>query len=167
MADLRLLEALEANLALLREVGLRYDVATDARRVEDSYDNSVHCPEDVERICGDMVPLVQEQMRVLLLNTKNLVVDAVTLYQGTVNAAYVRSAEVLRPAILANVPGILIVHNHPSGDTAPSGSDLTITRKLLRAAAVMDIEVFDHIILGRNSSPFSMKKRGVGGFDLG
>ena len=164
MADTRLLEALEANLALLREVGLRYDVATDARRVDDSYDNTVSCPEDVARICGDMLPLVQEQMRVLLLNTKNNVVAAVTVYQGTVNSASTRSAEILRPAIMANVPAFIMVHNHPSGDTVPSSADLAVTRKLLKAAAVMDIEVFDHIIVARNSGPYSMKKRGVGGF---
>lgn len=156
-----LLAALQANLAILREVGLRYSAAggntTSGAEVMDS-------PEAVDLLCADMHELVQEQLRVLLLRTKNTVIDVVTVYQGTVNAASTRSAEILRPAIVANAPGIIVVHNHPSGDSEPSSADLAVTRKLLAAAEVMDIEVLDHVIVARGAAPLSMARRGVGGF---
>ena len=162
-----LLDALKANLALLREVGLRYDVATDSRRGCDSYENTMQTPEDVAARCADMLPMVQEQLRVLLLSTKQAVVDVVTVYQGTVNSADVRIAEVLRPAILANVPNMIVVHNHPSGDTTPSGADLRVTRKLLAAAKVIDITVHDHVIVAAGATPLSMSRRGLAGFGEG
>ena len=159
-----LLAALQANLALLREVGLRYSTAggntTSAARVMDS-------PEAVAALNVDMQELVQEQLRVILLRTKQTVIDVVTVYQGTVNAASTRSAEILRPAILANAPAIIVVHNHPSGDPAPSSEDLAVTRKLLAAAEVMDIQVQDHVIVARGAASMSMARRGLGGFPCG
>jgi DNA repair protein RadC len=157
-----LLTALQANLALLREVGLRYDVATDNHTHKG--ENMIQTPEDVAGLCADMLPMVQEQLRVLLLNTKQAVIDVVTVYQGTVNSASVRVAEVLRPALLANAPNIVLVHNHPSGDTEPSGADLQITRKVIEGARLMDIEVHDHVVVAAGAAPTSMRRRGVGGF---
>ena len=74
-------------------------------------------PEEVyNHLCVDMAQLAQENLRVVLLNTKNVVLGMRTVYQGTVNSAAVRVAEVLRPAIRENCPAIIVVHNHPSGD---------------------------------------------------
>lgn len=158
-----LVAALQANLALLREVGLRYSTAggntTADNRVMDS-------PEAVAALNVDMLDLVQEQLRVLLLRTKQTVIDVVTVYQGTVNAASTRIAEILRPAILANAPGIIIVHNHPSGDPNPSSDDMQVTRKLIEAARLMDIQVFDHVVVARGAEPLSMARRGLGGFPI-
>ena len=162
-----LLAALQANLALLREVGLRYDVATDTTRDIDSPDDIMNGPEAVAALCADMLPMVQEQLRVLLLNTKQAVIDVVTIYQGTVNEASVRIAEMLRPAILVNAPNIIVVHNHPSGDTNPSTADVLVTRKLLDAAKLMDITVHDHVIVARGALPLSMARRGLAGFPVG
>ena len=159
-----LLAVLEANLALLREVGLRYDVATDARHAGGGYENTINAPEDAAALCADMLPMVQEQLRVLLLNTKQAVIDVVTVYQGTVNSASIRVAEILRPAILANAPSIVLVHNHPSGDTVPSADDLRVTRRVIEAATVMDIEVQDHVVVAAGAAPASMHRRGIGGF---
>ena len=156
-----LLEALQANLAILREVGLRYSAAggntTSDNRAMDS-------PEAVAALNADMLDLLQEQLRVLLLSTKMIVIDVVTVYQGTVNSASTRIAEILRPAILANAPNIIVVHNHPSGDSEPSDSDLAVNRKLLEAANVMDIQLHDHVVVARGMAPCSMAKRGLGGF---
>ena len=160
-----LLAALQANLALLREVGLRYDTAK-GNHTSDPVEQ-IRAPEDVLLLCQDMLDLVQEQVRVILLNTKTEVADVVTVYQGTVNSASVRSAELLRPAILANVPALIVVHNHPSGDSCPSSADLAVTRKLLAAAKVMDIEVYDHVIVARGDNPLSMARRGLAGFGEG
>ena len=156
-----LLAALQANLALLREVGLRYSVAGGNTT---SGADAMDSPEAVDILCADMHDLVQEQLRVLLLRTKMTVIDVVTVYQGTVNAASTRVAEILRPAILANAPGIIVVHNHPSGDSEPSSADLAVTRKVLAAAEVMDITVHDHVVVARRVAPVSMARRGLGGF---
>jgi len=156
-----LLAALQANLALLREVGLRYSTA-GGNTTSDA--DTIRAPEDVAALNIDMVDLVQEQLRVILLRTKQTVIDVVTVYQGTVNAASTRSAEILRPAILANAPHIIVVHNHPSGDTEPSSADLAVNRKLLEAAQVMDVDLQDHVIVARGAEPLSMARRGLGGF---
>ena len=157
-----LVAALQANLALLREVGLRYSAASgnttaSGNRVMDS-------PRAVAALNADMLDLVQEQLRVILLRTKQTVIDVVTVYQGTVNSASTRIAEILRPAVLANAPGIIVVHNHPSGDPCPSSEDLVVTRKLVSAAKLMDIHVQDHVIVARGAEPLSMARRGLGGF---
>ena len=155
-----LVAALEANLALLREVGLRYSATGNATSGADT----MRSPEDVDALCADMKGLVQEQVRVLLLSTKQGVLDVVTVYQGTVNAASTRVAEILRGAILANAPGMIVVHNHPSGDSEPSSADLAVTRKLHAAAELMDITLHDHVVVARGAVPVSMARRGLGGF---
>ena len=163
-----LLAALQANHALLRELGLRYSIATAPGCAEhDGAANVVRAPEDVARLNADMLPLVQEQLRVMLLTTKQAVIDVVTVYQGTVNSASVRVAEILRPAVLANAPGIILVHNHPSGDSAPSSADLQVTRQVVEAATLMDIEVQDHVIVAAGAAPVSMHRRRIGGFPCG
>jgi hypothetical protein len=76
---------------------------------------------------------------VLLLDTRNWMIDDVTLYVGSLNASHIRVAEVFRDAIRQNAATIIVVHNHPSGDPAPSPEDVEITRQLARAGGTMDI----------------------------
>jgi DNA repair protein RadC len=119
-------------------------------------------PEDVYNLFGsDMVLLRQERLRTLLLNSKNEVVGTEDVYQGTVNAAQVRIAEVLRPAIRDNCPSIIVVHNHPSGDPAPSPEDVLVTRRINQSAESMDIKLLDHIVIGERGF-VSMKSRNLG-----
>ena len=88
-------------------------------------------PLDVYNLLGtEMAFLDQESLKVLLLNTKNEVLSVIEVYKGTVDSSLVRVSEVLRPAIRENCPSIIIVHNHPSGDPAPSGEDIAITRRI-------------------------------------
>ena len=96
--DAALLEALRANLNLLGELAVRYDVETRPEGPEEL--PVISCPEDVRRLLGpEMAPLAQEQLRVLLLNTRNQVMGQRVIYQGNVSSAIVRTAEVFRPAI--------------------------------------------------------------------
>ncbi len=142
-----LLEALRSNLSLLGELAVRYDIATRSTAPEDM--PSISCPEDVARLLGpEMAPLAQEQLRVLLLNTKNKVLGQRVIYQGNVNSSVVRPAEVLRPAVVESVPSIIVAHNHPSGDPQPSPEDRNITRKLSQAAQLLDIDLLDHVVIG-------------------
>src|ERR671938_106348 len=97
-------------------------------------------------------------MRILVLDTKNQVVDNINRYRGTVNSSVLRAAEIFRPAITRNCPGVLICHNHPSGDPTPSPEDIAVTEQLVKAAELLDIDLLDHIIIG-NPRYASLKER--------
>jgi DNA repair protein RadC len=92
-----------------------------------------------------------EHFQVLLLNTRKRLIRVERLSQGTMDTILVRAAEVFRPAIIANASAIVLVHNHPSGDPAPSDADIRVTRDLIRAGQLLKIEVIDHVILGRRT----------------
>ena len=122
----------------------------------------ITAPDDVFNLYGaDMVLLRQERLRTLLLNSKNEVVDTEDVYQGTVNTAQVRVAEVLRPAIRENCPAVIVVHNHPSGDPTPSPEDVLVTRRINQSAETMDIKLLDHVVVGERGF-VSMKSRNLG-----
>jgi DNA repair protein RadC len=122
----------------------------------------INSPADVHTLLGvEMAALPQEQLRVLLLDTKNGVVHIQVVYQGTVNASLVRTAEVLRPAISRNCPSIIITHNHPSGDPTPSSEDRRVTEQIFQAARLLDIALLDHIIIGQGRY-LSLREIGVG-----
>src|SRR5436309_10316604 len=96
----------------------------------------------------EMTYLDHEQMRILILDTKNQVIDNISRYQGTVNSSVLRAAEIFRPAIIRNCPGLILCHNHPSGDPTPSPEDIEATKHLVAAGRILDIELVDHIIIG-------------------
>ena len=110
-----LLTALRQNLQVLGELALRYEVDTQPPGAPADLP-AITGPADVQQLVGpELAPLVQEQLRVLLLNTKHRVIGQRVIYQGTVDAAGLRAAEVFRPAIIAAAPCLIVVHNHPSG----------------------------------------------------
>lgn len=92
---------------------------------------------------------MQEVFYVILLNRKNRPLGRVAITFGTANAALAHPREVYRPAIVGGASGIICVHNHPSGDPAPSAPDIHVTRQLREASKAVDIELLDHVILGR------------------
>jgi len=154
-----LLEALRSNLSLLGELAARYQVSTRPR--DNPYSLPIGSPQDVHLMLErEMASLAQEQLRVLLLNARHQVVGQRTIYQGTVSSSQVRIAEVLRPAVTAAVPNIIAVHNHPSGNPDPSPNDVSVTRKLVQAAKLLDIEVLDHVVIGHGGFA-SLKDRGL------
>ena len=103
----------------------------------------------------------QEELWVLLLNNKNLVTHEAMVYRGTVNSAYIRPAEIFKPAVQLNSPTLIISHNHPSGDPSPSPEDIHITRNLVEVGRFIDIEIADHIIIGVDRW-VSLKEGGLG-----
>src|SRR5881628_1924381 len=107
-----------------------------------------------------MASLEREELRVLLLNTKNLVLRVVTAYQGNVSSSLVRVGELFREAVRTNATGIVLVHNHPSGDPTPSPDDLHLTAEALAAGRLLDIDVLDHLVVGHDAS-VSLRDRGV------
>ena len=156
-----LLDALRSNLNLLGELAVRYEVSTGPEAPEDP--PSINCPADVHDLLGpEMSKLAQEQLRVLLLNTKSRVVGQRVIYQGNVNSSMIRAAEVLRPAVLEAVPSIVISHNHPSRDPTPSPEDVAVTKDLVKAAKLLDIELLDHVVIGGRGF-VSLKEQGLMG----
>lgn len=119
-------------------------------------------PLDVMNLLGaEMSTLDQEHLRVICLSTKNEVKAVHQVYVGNVNASIVRVSEIVRPAIRDNCPSIVVVHNHPSGDPTPSPEDAAVTTQIREGAALLDIELLDHVVIGGNSY-VSMKERGLG-----
>jgi DNA repair protein RadC len=110
----------------------------------------VRSPADVgERLLESMGPLEREELRVLLLDTKNTITAQRTVYMGNLAGSSVRVGEVFRDAVRDCAAAIVVVHNHPSGDPAPSGDDLRITAELAHAGRLLDIELLDHVVIGR------------------
>ena len=157
--DAVLLDALRSNLNLLGELAARYQVETQPERPADL--PTISSPEDVRRLVGpEMANLAQEQMRVLLLNTRNDVVGQRVIYQGDIQSISVRAAEVFRPAILEAVPCIIVCHNHPSGSAEPSPEDVAVTKTLVEAGELLGIKLLDHVVVG-NPGIVSLKERGL------
>jgi DNA repair protein RadC len=109
----------------------------------------------------EMSLLEQECLKVLLLDTRNRVLDIVEVYHGSVNSSQVRVAEVFRPAIQRNAPAIIVCHNHPSQDPTPSPDDVVVTRAIVSAGKLLDIDCLDHIVIG-GTRWISLKERGLG-----
>ena len=122
----------------------------------------ISSPDDITNLIGlEMSLLEQEQLRVVLLNTRNEVIGIRTLYQGTTNQAQVRIAEVFRDAVRANAVSIIVVHNHPTGDPTPSSADIELTRSMVEAGEMLEIKLLDHMIIGHGRH-VSMKRLGLG-----
>jgi DNA repair protein RadC len=103
----------------------------------------------------------QEEVWVLLLNTKNRITHQVMIYRGTVNTAYIRPVEFFKEAVRLNATALIVAHNHPSGDPEPSPEDITVTKAANEIARLLEIELLDHIIVG-DERWVSLKQRGLG-----
>ena len=122
-------------------------------------------PEDAARLLADTAQLAQEAFTVLTLNTKNRVIDRHLITIGVVNASLAAPREVFFPAIQDHAAAVIVSHNHPSGDPAPSAEDIKITRQLVEAGKILDIPVLDHVVIGRGERPFmSLREAGLVSF---
>jgi DNA repair protein RadC len=122
----------------------------------------IQTPDDVFALLGsEMLALDHEELRVVLLDTKNRVLRVATIYQGSVNSAHVRVAEIFKDALRQNAPGIVVVHNHPSGDPTPSAADVSLTTEICKAGQILGIDVIDHLIIGVGEFR-SLRRLGLG-----
>lgn len=152
-----LLHLVRENLRLLSELRSRHRSASRGG----SLGRQVRSPADIaDLLVPEMGELPQEQLRVVLLDTRNRVLDVVMVYQGSVSTAVARMAELFRDAVVANAPGIVLVHNHPSGDPSPTEDDIRMTTDAARAGQLLGIELLDHVVLGHGQF-VSLKERGV------
>ena len=148
-------EAKASQLLAAMELGKRMLHEQPERRV-------VRAAEDVFRMLfADMALLEQEELRVILLSTRNEVIAMRDVYRGNVSSAVVRIGEVFRDAVREGCPGIIAVHNHPSGDPSPSAEDAALTKQLVEAGRLLGIEVLDHVVIAR-SGFVSLKDRKLG-----
>ncbi|MBN1267773.1 MAG: DNA repair protein RadC [Anaerolineales bacterium] len=148
--------AKSAQLKAAIELGRRIAVASPESRPR------IQSPDDAAAlVLFEMSALIQEHMRVIMLNTRNDVLKITELYRGSLNTSVIRVGEIFREAIQANAASIILVHNHPSGDPSPSPEDIAVTKALVEAGKMLDIEVVDHIVIGQNCY-VSMKRRGLG-----
>lgn len=136
-------EAKSAQVKAALELGRRLSLLQAEARYK------IRTPADAANLVMlDLAYLDTEQMRILLLDRKSQLVEKVNSYQGTVDGAVMRAAEIFRPAIIRNCPGLILCHNHPSGDPAPSPEDIASTQQLVKAGRILDVELVDHIIIG-------------------
>ena len=108
-----------------------------------------------------MSALEQEELRVILLDTRNKVLHIESVYRGSVNTSQVRVGELFKSAVRRNAASLVVVHNHPSGDPTPSPDDVAVTRAIVAAGKLLDIEVLDHLVIGQGQF-VSLKERGLG-----
>ena len=122
---------------------------------------TVRSPRDLaDRLILQMGRLEREELRVVLLDTKNHVLRVTTVYQGNVSSSLVRVGELYRDAVRLDASGVILVHNHPSGDPTPSPDDLHLTAAALAAGRLLDIQLLDHLVIGHDAY-VSLRDRGV------
>ena len=123
---------------------------------------AISSPEDAaELVRYEMQALDQEHLWVILLDTRNRKIEVDKVYKGSLNASMVRVGELFKKALQRSAAGIILAHNHPSGDPTPSPEDAALTRAAIQAGKLLDVEVIDHLVIGRNSY-ISMKEKGLG-----
>ncbi len=152
-------KAKAAQVMAALELGRRLAVTTPDERV------TIGSAQDVRNLLhSDMALLDQEHLRVLLLSTRNQVLSIAEVYKGTVDRSQVRIAEVFRDAIRANAPSIIVAHNHPSGDPSPSRDDVDVTRLMIEAGKLLNVEVLDHVVIG-NQGYVSIREKRLADFE--
>lgn len=145
-----------AQIKAALELGRRLVVESPEERPQ------IRSPADAANlVMSQMGLLEQEHLRTMLLDTKNRVLATPTIYIGSLNTNLIRVGELFRVAIRANCASLIVLHNHPSGDPTPSPEDVAVTKQIVEAGKLLDVEVLDHLIIGRQCF-VSLKERGLG-----
>ena len=180
LTAVNLLNAFDGNLVHLFCASIKQLMETDgigfqeAQKIKAVFELTkriaAYCEEDHPKITSKddvtkllaphMMFLPQEEFRVMLLNAKQKLIRVETVSLGSLDKALVEPRDVFRPAITFNAASLVIVHNHPSGDTQPSEQDVLLTRELCMCGIILGIEVLDHIIIGVRDH-VSFKERGL------
>jgi DNA repair protein RadC len=149
-------EAKAAQIKAAIELGRRLTLESPEERP------SINSPADAAALVAyEMSALEQEHLRVMLLDRRNHVLDTVEIYKGSVNSSQIRVGEIFKEAIRQNASALIVIHNHPSGDPTPSPDDVAVTRAIVQAGKLLDMDVLDHMIIGQGKW-VSLKERGLG-----
>lgn len=137
------LQRLEASV----ELGRRALAARAARKA-----TTISQPEDVVALMEPtVIGLDREHFYALALSTKNQLLKVIEVSVGSLNASIVHPRDLMRQAISLSAASVIVCHNHPSGDPTPSGADIQLTRRLVKAGDVIGIEVLDHVVIGHEA----------------
>ncbi len=129
--------------------------------VEGGHTHIIRSPEDAARVAAGFIGEDdREVFFVMCLNTKNKVVAVHRCHVGSINASIVHPREVFKSAILNNSAAIILCHQHPSQDTAPSREDIEVTKRLVEVGKLIGIEVLDHLIVNAEAGYTSLKEKG-------
>jgi DNA repair protein RadC len=122
-------------------------------------------PESIYRACADMKLFNQEVLRVILLDTRYRHISTVEITKGSINESLAHPRDIFRPVIGQSAYAFVLVHNHPSGDCSPSDADTRLTRRIVEASRLLQINTVDHVIVGQSFDGrpgyFSFKEAGV------
>ena len=141
-----------SKVKLVREPAHRYDV-----------EKQISSPDSAVKVINAVLDLedeAQEVLGVLFLDTKNKVTGITEVTRGSLNTSIVHPREVFKAAILHNAASIILFHNHPSGDSAPSNEDRAVTKRIKETGKILDIPLLDHIVIG-NGEHYSFANRGI------
>lgn len=116
-------------------------------------------PKDAYNYFNDMQFLPNEHLKVLFLNTKNVVIGIRDIHSGGMKSSIVDPMVIFKEALLMGSTCIIVAHNHPSGSTEPSGEDINVTTRLRKAGSIIGVEVLDHLIIGENQF-YSFREEG-------
>ncbi len=123
---------------------------------------AIHNPKDAaDLVMYEMMAFTQENLWVILTDTRNRVISIEKIYKGSLNSSMVRVGELFKAAVQRSAASIVLVHNHPSGDPTPSPEDVALTRAAIQAGKLLDVEVLDHLVIGAGKF-VSLKERGLG-----
>jgi len=143
---------------------LRASFEIGRRRMTSNRERAIRNVRSPEEAAALMIPemrdLDREHFKAILLNTKNGILRIVTVAVGSLNAALVHPREIFKAAVVASAAGVILVHNHPTGNPEPSAEDTDLTLRFVRCGELMGIELVDHIIIG-GASFVSMRERGL------
>jgi DNA repair protein RadC len=149
-------EAKAAQIKAAIELGRRLSLETPGDKPK------IQSPSDAAALLQyEMSVLEHEELRVILLDTRNQVLDIICIYRGSLNSSQVRVAELFKAAVRRSCAAVIIVHNHPSGDPTPSADDIALTRAVIEAGKLLDIDVLDHLVIGQGKW-VSFKERKLG-----
>lgn len=140
------------NLKVVKETSGRYDVR-----------KKIQSPNDIFNIAQNVIrgnEYAEENLWLITLDIKNNITGIFTVSTGSLNSSIVHPREIFKRAVLQNAASIIICHNHPSGDPAPSQEDIDTTKRIYDAGKILGIELLDHVIIGDNKYT-SLKERGV------
>lgn len=119
----------------------------------------INRPEDIARLLMEEMRLEkQEHVKLIILNNKNEIIKIKKIAQGGINSVNMSMREILVEPIRTQAPKMILIHNHPSGDSTPSKADIQITQRLFEVAQLFDIELLDHIVIGNGNFTSIMSK---------
>jgi DNA repair protein RadC len=128
----------------------KYEVSVERREISDDAFRIERPTEAHELFVRDAERSAQESLWVITLDGRNNAMGIDRVYQGTATGTSVRVGELFRYAVAVGGVGVIVVHNHPSGDFTPSDEDIKLTRDVVQAARLLDIEFLDHLVVSKN-----------------